>query len=143
MDPNLSESGSQGYHNRSDHGAANGKGAESPQGRENHHPNSGALHTQHAIPQPSLEHCLTRQGVVQLGVEHDDQVDHAVQPGIVLTNGRDNNTSSTASRTTRVVLQVKAISCPTEQRAVLRKCMSCCILHGYLGSIPLSDRIVL
>jgi hypothetical protein len=26
------------------------------------------------------------KGVVQLGVEHDDQVDHAAQPGIALTN---------------------------------------------------------
>jgi hypothetical protein len=44
------------------------------------------------------------KGVVQLGVEHGDQVDHAVQPRIALTNGRDNHTSSTASRTARVVL---------------------------------------
>ena len=27
------------------------------------------------------------KGVVQLGVEHGDQVDHVVQPGIALTNG--------------------------------------------------------
>jgi hypothetical protein len=27
------------------------------------------------------------KGVVQLGVEHGDQVDHAAQPGIALTNG--------------------------------------------------------
>jgi hypothetical protein len=26
------------------------------------------------------------KGVVQLGVEHDDQVDHAAQPGIALSN---------------------------------------------------------
>jgi hypothetical protein len=26
------------------------------------------------------------KGVVQLGVEHDDQVDHAAQSGIALTN---------------------------------------------------------
>jgi hypothetical protein len=30
------------------------------------------------------------KGVVQLCVEHDDQVDHAAQPGIALTNWRDN-----------------------------------------------------
>jgi hypothetical protein len=52
------------------------------------------------------------KGVVQLGVEHDDQVDHAVQPRIAFTNRQDNHTSSTAGRTTRVVLQVKAISYP-------------------------------
>jgi hypothetical protein len=32
---------------------------------------------------------------------------------------------------------------PAEQRAILRKCLLCCILHGCLGSVPLSDRIVL
>jgi hypothetical protein len=83
------------------------------------------------------------KGVVQLCVEHGDQVDHAVQPGIALTNRRDNHTSNTAGRTTRVVLQVEAISYPAEQRAILGKCTSCCILHGCLGSIPLSNRIVL
>jgi hypothetical protein len=83
------------------------------------------------------------KGVVQLCVEYGGQVDHAAQPGIALTNWRDNHTSSTAGRTVRVVLQVKAISYPAEQRAILRKCSSCCILHGYLGSVPLSDRIVL
>jgi hypothetical protein len=35
----------------------NGKGAESRQGRENHHPDSGVLRTQHAIPQPPPEPC--------------------------------------------------------------------------------------
>jgi hypothetical protein len=59
------------------------------------------------------------KGVVQLGVEHGDQVDHAVQPGIALTKGQENHTSSTAGRTARVVLQVEAISYPTEQRAIL------------------------
>jgi hypothetical protein len=53
--------------------------------------------------------------VVQLCVEHGDQVDHAAQPGIALTNWRDNHTSSTADRMARVVLQVKAISYPAEQ----------------------------
>jgi hypothetical protein len=83
------------------------------------------------------------KGVVQLCVEHDDQVDHAVQPGIAITHWRDNHTSSTVGRFARVVLQVKAISYPAEQRAILRECTSCCILHGCLGSVPLSDRIVL
>jgi hypothetical protein len=83
------------------------------------------------------------KGVVQLCVEHDDQVDHAAQLEIALSNWQDNHTSSTAGRMTRVVLQVKAISYPAEQRAILGKCSLCCILHGCLGSIPLSDRIVL
>jgi hypothetical protein len=61
------------------------------------------------------------KGVVQLGVEHSDQVDHVVQPRISLTNGRDNYTSTTAGRTVRVVLQVEVISYPAEQRAILRK----------------------
>jgi hypothetical protein len=43
----------------------------------------------------------------------------------------------------RVVLQVEAISYPAEQRAILRKCPSCCILHGCFSSIPLSNKIVL
>ena len=81
--------------------------------------------------------------MVQLGFEHGDQVDHAVQLGISLTNGRDNHTSNDAGQTTRVVLQVEAVTYPVEQRAVLQKCTSCSILHGCLGSIPLSDRIVL
>jgi hypothetical protein len=59
------------------------------------------------------------KGVVQLGVEHGDQVDHVVQPGIALTNGRNNRTSRTTGRTARVVLMVEAVSYPTEQRAVL------------------------
>jgi hypothetical protein len=61
------------------------------------------------------------KGVVQLDVEHGGQVDHVVQPGIAFTNWRDNHTSSTAGRMARVVLQVKAISYPVEQRAMLRK----------------------
>jgi hypothetical protein len=143
MDLNLCGSCSMGYHSRSDHGAVNGKGAESQQGRENHHQDSGMPRIQHAIPQPLPEPCSTRQGMVQLCVEHDDQVDHAAQPGIALTNRRDNHTSSTVGRMARVVLQVKAISYPAEQRAILGKCPSCFILHGYLGSIPLNNRIVL
>jgi hypothetical protein len=143
MDLNLCGSCSLGYHSRSDHGAANGKGAESRQGRENHHPDSGVSRIQHAIPQPPPNLAQLIKGVVQLFVEHGDQVDHAAQPRIALTNRRDNHTSSTAGRTARVVLQVKAISYPAEQRALLRKCTSCCILHGCVGSIPLSDRIVL
>jgi hypothetical protein len=83
------------------------------------------------------------KGVVQLAVEHDDQVDHVVQPGIAFTNRRDNHTSNIAGGTMRVVLQVKAISYPAKQRAILQKCMSCYILHGCLGSIPLSDGVVL
>jgi hypothetical protein len=143
MGLNLCESCSLGYHSRSDQGAVNGKGAESRQGRENHHPDSGVLRTQHAIPQPPPEPCPTRQGRGPNCVEHGDQVDHAAQPGIALTHWRDNHTSSTAGRMARVVFQVKAISYPAEQRAILRKCTSCCILHGCLGSVPLSDRIVL
>jgi hypothetical protein len=95
MAPNLSGSYSQGYHNQSDHGEVNGKGAESRQGRENHHPNGDTLCAQHAI-------------------EHGDQVDNVVQLGIALTNGRDNHTSSTVGRTARVVLQVKAINYPAQ-----------------------------
>jgi hypothetical protein len=120
MAPNLSRSCSQGCHKQSDHRAASGKGAESRQERGNHHLDSGALRAQHAVPQPPLEPCPIRQGrgrVVQLSVEHDNQVDHAVQPGISLTNGRDNHTSSIAGRTTmtRVVLQVEVVSYPAEQ----------------------------
>jgi hypothetical protein len=54
------------------------------------------------------------KGVVQLGVEHGDQVDHAVQPGIALTNRRDNHTSSTIGRTARVLLQVEVVIYPTK-----------------------------
>jgi hypothetical protein len=100
-----------------------------------------ALSTQFRNLRPNLAQLV--KGVVQLCVEHDSQVDHAVQPGIALTNWRDNHTSSTVGRTARVVLQVKAISYPAEQREILRKCSSCCILHGCLGRIPLSNRIVL
>jgi hypothetical protein len=100
-----------------------------------------AFSTQFRNLRPNLAQLV--KGVVQLCVEHDDQVDHAAQPGIALTNWRDNHASSTAGQTARVVLHVKAVSYPTEQRAILRKCPSCCILHGCLGSIPLSDRIVL
>jgi hypothetical protein len=143
MDLNLCGSCSLGYHSRSDHGAANGKGAESRQGRENHHPDSGVLRTPHAILQPPPEPCPTHQGRGPTLCEHDSQVDHVVQPGFALTNWRGNHTSSNAGRTTRVVLQVKAISHPAEQQAILRKCPSCCILHGCLDSIPLSNQIVL
>jgi hypothetical protein len=100
-----------------------------------------ALNTQFHNLRPNVAQLA--KGVVQLGVEHSDQVDHAVQPRIALTNGRDNHTSNTAGRTTRVVLQVEAISYPAEQRAILRKCTSCSILHGSLGSISLCDRIML
>jgi hypothetical protein len=62
MDLNLCGSCSLGYHSRSDHGAVNGKGAKSQQGRENHHQDSGVPHIQHAIPQPPPEPCPTRQG---------------------------------------------------------------------------------
>jgi hypothetical protein len=61
-----------------------------------------ALSTQFRKLRPNLAQLV--KGMVQLGVEHGDQVDHVVQPGIALTNGRDIHTSSTASRTTRVVL---------------------------------------
>jgi hypothetical protein len=67
-----------------------------------------ALSTQFHNLRPNLAQLI--KGMVQLSVEHDDQVDHVVQPRIAFTNWRDNHTSSTASRTTRVVLQVKAIS---------------------------------
>jgi hypothetical protein len=87
MDLNLSGSCSLGYHSRSDHGAVNGKGAESRQGRENHHLDSGVPRTQHVILQPPPEPCPTRQGRGQLCVEHGGQVDHAVQPKIALTDG--------------------------------------------------------
>jgi hypothetical protein len=76
-----------------------------------------ALNTQFHNLRPNLAQLV--KGVVQLGVEHGDQVDHVVLPGIALTNGQDNHTSSTAGQTTRVVLQVKAISYPAEQRAIL------------------------
>jgi hypothetical protein len=100
-----------------------------------------ALSTQFRNLRPNLAQLV--KGVVQLGVEHDGHVDHVVQPEIAFTNWQDNHTSNAADRTARVVLQVKAISYNAEQRAILRKCMSCCILHGCFGSIPLSDRIVL
>jgi hypothetical protein len=44
------------------------------------------------------------KGVVQFGVENGEQVDHAVQPRIALTNRRDNHTSSIVGRMVRVVL---------------------------------------
>jgi hypothetical protein len=100
-----------------------------------------AFSTQFRNLRPNLAQLV--KGVVQLCVEHDDQVDHVAQPRIALTNWRDNHTFSTAGRTARVVLQVKAINNPAEQRAILRKCSSCCILHGCLSSVSLSDRIVL
>jgi hypothetical protein len=83
------------------------------------------------------------KGVVQLCVEHGGQVDHVAQPGVALTNWRDNHASSAAGRTVRVVLQVKAVNYPAEQRAILRKRTSCYILYGCLGNVPLSDRIML
>jgi hypothetical protein len=43
----------------------------------------------------------------------------------------------------RVVLEVKTIDHPTEQRAVLGECMLCSILHGRLNSITLEDEIML
>jgi hypothetical protein len=60
------------------------------------------LSTQFRNLHPNLAQLV--KGVVQLCVEHDSQVDHAAQPGITLTNWRDNHTSSTAGQTTRVVL---------------------------------------
>jgi hypothetical protein len=121
----------------------NNKGVESQKGRRTTIKIVAcrAFSTQFCNLRPNLAQLV--KGVIQLCVEHGDQVDHAVQPGIALTNRRDNHTSSTAGRKARVVLQVKAISYPAEQRAILRKCLSCCILHGCLSSIPLSDRIVL
>jgi hypothetical protein len=101
MDLNLSGFCSLGYHSRSDHGAVNGKGAESQQWWGNHHQDSGVPCIQHAIPQPPPKPCPTRQGRGKLCVEHDDQVDHAAQPRISLTNWRDNHTSSTTGRTAR------------------------------------------
>jgi hypothetical protein len=86
MAPNLSRSYSQGCHKHNDHGAASGKGAESQRER-------GTtilivvrrmLNTQFHNLRPSLAQLV--KGMVQLGVEHDDQVDHAVQPRIALTN---------------------------------------------------------
>jgi hypothetical protein len=100
-----------------------------------------ALSTQLRNLRPNLAQLI--KGMVQLGVEHGDQVDHAVQPRIALTNRRDNHTSNTTGRTARVVLQVEAVSYSAKQRAVLRKRSSCSILHGCLDSIPLSDRIML
>jgi hypothetical protein len=98
------------------------------------------LSTQFRNFRPNLAQLV--KGVVQLDVEHGDQVDHVVQPRIVVTNGRDNHTSNTVGQTARVVLKVEAVSYPVE-RAVLQKRTPCSILHGCLGSIPLSDRIML
>jgi hypothetical protein len=64
----------------------NGKGAESRQGRENHHPDSGVLRTQQQFRNLRLNLAQLVKGVVQLYVEHGSQVDHAVQPRIALTN---------------------------------------------------------
>jgi hypothetical protein len=75
------------------------------------------LNTQFRHLRPNLAQLV--KDVVQLGVEHGDQVAHAVQPRIALTNGRDNHTSSTVGRMMRVVLQVEAISYLAEQRAIL------------------------
>jgi hypothetical protein len=71
-----------------------------------------AFSTQFRNLRPNLAQLV--KGVVQLRVEHGGQVDHAAQPGIAFTNMRHNHTSSAAGRTTRVLLQVKAISYPTE-----------------------------
>jgi hypothetical protein len=76
-----------------------------------------ALSTQFRNLRPNLAHLV--KGVVQLSVEHGDQVDHVVQPEIALTNVRDNHTSSTASQMAGVEIQVKAINYPAEQRAIL------------------------
>jgi hypothetical protein len=69
-----------------------------------------ALSTRFRNLRPNLAQLV--KGVVQLGVEHGAQVDHTVQPGIALTNWRDNHTSSIVGWTARVVLQVKAVSYP-------------------------------
>jgi hypothetical protein len=44
-----------------------------------------ALSTQLCNLRPNLAQLV--KGVVRFSVEHDDQVDHAVQHGIALTNG--------------------------------------------------------
>ena len=86
MTPNLFGSYSQGCRNQSDHGAVSGKGAESLQGWENHHQDSGVPRIQHAIRnlRPNLAQLV--KDVVQLCVKHGDQVDHAAQPRIALTD---------------------------------------------------------
>jgi hypothetical protein len=71
-----------------------------------------ALGTEFCNLRPNLAQLA--KGVVQLGVEHGDQVDHVVQPRISLTDGWDNHTSSTVGRTARVVLQVKVVIYPAE-----------------------------
>jgi hypothetical protein len=71
------------------------------------------FNTQFRNLRPNLAQLV--KGVVQLCVEYGGQVDHAAHPRISLTNWRDNHASSTAGRTARVVLQVKAISDPAEQ----------------------------
>jgi hypothetical protein len=76
MAPNLSGSCSHGCRNQIDHAAASGKCAEFQQERENHHPDSGALSTQFRNLRLNLAQLI--KGVVQLGVEHSDQVDHVV-----------------------------------------------------------------
>jgi hypothetical protein len=104
MARNLSGSCSQGCHKHNDNWAASGSGAKSRQEWGNHPPDGGTPHAQHAVPQSLSEPCPTRQGVVQLGVEHGDQVDHVAQSGISLNNGRDNHTSDTAGQMARIVL---------------------------------------
>jgi hypothetical protein len=42
-----------------------------------------------------------------------------------------------------VVLEVEAISYPAEQQTILQKRTLCSILHGCLGSVSLSDKIML
>jgi hypothetical protein len=87
MAPSLSWSCSQGCHKHDDHGAASGKGAESQHGR-------GTILLMVALRALSTQFCNLRsslaqlvKGMVQLGVEHIDQVDHAAQSGTALTNG--------------------------------------------------------
>jgi hypothetical protein len=59
------------------------------------------------------------KGVLQLGVEHSDQINHATQPGIALTHKSDNHTPGTTDRTSGVVLQVETVIHPTKQRTIL------------------------
>jgi hypothetical protein len=96
-----------------------------------------AFSTQFRNLHPNLAQLV--KGVVQLGVEHGDQLNHAAQPGIALTNGRDNHTSSTAGRTTRIVLQVEAVSYPAEQRVVVKKCTS--LSHPVLEGKPNANHV--
>jgi hypothetical protein len=69
-----------------------------------------ALSTQFRNLRTSLAQLV--KGVVQLSVEHDNQVDHTAQSRIALTNGRDNHTSGTTRWAARVGLQVETVSHP-------------------------------